>query len=107
MVQTLDNLGNAIDTGTFKIDKDYYTISNFTSFQVQPLTQGVGQFPVDYRFILTPVGEMPVYSYFKIKIPSEIQISDETALESSCGKNLYAFTQNKVTCTLRGQDLYV
>ena len=107
MVQTLDNLGNAIDTGTFKIDKDYYTISNFTSFQVQPLTQGVGQFPVDYRFILTPVGEMPIYSYFKIKIPSEIQISDETALESSCGKNLYAFTQNKVTCTLRGQDLYV
>lgn len=32
VVQTLDSLGNAIDTGTFKIDKDYFTISNFTNF---------------------------------------------------------------------------
>ena len=74
--------------GRYALDDDLWTPGNITTFTVEALSEGVGAYPVEYRFHVQPVGEICQECYFAIDIPPEIEIVDEIALIDECGTNL-------------------
>lgn len=58
-VQTLDTQGSQVDVGeNWYFDDDYWGPGNITTFEVEALSEGVGAYPVKYRFHMVPVGEI-------------------------------------------------
>ena len=50
----------------------YYTSGNITQFRIIPSSQGVGEFPVKYKFTVTPNGEVERYAYLLIDLPEAL-----------------------------------
>jgi hypothetical protein len=98
-VQTLDTQGSQVDVGeNWYFDDDYWGPGNITTFEVEALSEGVGAYPVKYRFHMVPVGEICQDCYFQIDIPPEIEIVDREALTNKCGTDLQDFVEDEIRC---------
>ena len=82
------------------MDSDYFTTGNITLFTVSPQKSGVGLYPVKYDFRLIPNGEVLRYGYLKIDLPDDTFILDDNDFETSCGEDVYGFTNTDISCVV-------
>lgn len=104
---TYDSSTKIIDLGSYTIVKGYFVKGNITVFTVEPLNVGVGSFPSTYRFTVTPSGEVWEDAYLVIRLPDQVSVWDERALETKCGTNLQAFTYVDITCKVNGNVITI
>jgi hypothetical protein len=97
-LSTIDSNGDPIDTGDFTLDSGYFTTGNVTLFTVSPQETGVGLYPVKYDFRVIPNGEVERYGYLKIDLPDDTFILDDNDFETSCGEDVYGFTNTEISC---------
>ena len=100
-ILTFDSNGAQIDAGTVYLEARYLTEGNITDFRVSTQSVTVGDYPVTYDFVVTPNGEMTYQSTLKIVLPDQITILDRNDFETSCGENLYGFTnEDGISCAV-------
>ncbi len=101
---TMDAAQKQLDAGTWQIPAGTFTNGNITAFTVDPLSSGVGEWPVKYRFTVKTSGEIDRYCYFVIDLPEALWIADDEsrvrAFEDRCGENLFGTTNNVISCVV-------
>jgi hypothetical protein len=58
-----------IDSGSYIMLTNYFTVGNIPSFDVIPLQGGISSSPVDYTFTIIPKGDILASSSIKIILP--------------------------------------
>lgn len=99
--------GKLVATAEFTLEDEYFVSSNITEFLVEPLNTGVGQFPVVYKFTVTPAGDVEEDSYFVLQLPEEVGVYDELELERECGGELEGFTYVNIHCKLNTDRILI
>ena len=100
----MDAAQKQLDFGTWQIAAGTFTNGNITAFTVNPLSSGVGEWPVKYRFSVKTSGEIDRYCYFVIDLPEALWIPDDEtrvrAFEDRCGEDLFGTTNNVISCVI-------
>lgn len=114
-VWTVTNTNDTIDSCTWIWPSiNEFRTSNITTFIVDPIDKGVGNYPSMYHFELNPHGDIWPGSSIIIELPDGIEIASRTDFEQSCGNNrigrsnnLEGFTNTLITCKYRGNKIYL
>lgn len=99
-IETIDQTDSQVDVGKWKFLDGYYKHGNITTFEVTPLSDGLGKFPVNYRFHIVPNGEICQECYFWLEIPPEIEVIDRNAFEYKCASDYIDILDKSLDCTI-------
>jgi len=58
VISTITPIGGIVDIGLYEIPQNYFKRGFIKKFTVEPQQLGVGQYPVNYKFLIQPSGEV-------------------------------------------------
>ena len=99
-IAVLDADDEELAASSYQFRSGYFTAGNITTFTVSPQSTAVNDYPTNYTFNVIPNGEIERYAYLVIELPDEVEILEDNDLETFCGYNLYAFTNDLISCVV-------
>ena len=96
-----------VNSGTYTFNPGYFTTGNITTFTVVPESTATNAYPVNYTFNIVPNGEISRNSYILIDLPDEVLIEEDNDFETSCGFDLYAFTNDVISCVITDNKRFI